>query len=135
MLQAIPLPILIAIGAGILLLLLLLILLLVRGRRKNAMVLEGGDFVEDEELSDEELELAANNMAATTATSPELEQMEEEFTKNEEILNLRMQRSLRLKQNIGDFVDQNPQIAAKLIQDWLRGEEESDNGRHKRGGG
>ena len=135
MLQAIPLPILIAIGAGILLLLLLLILLLVRGRRKNAMVLEGGDFVEDEELSDEELELAANNMAATTATSPELEQMEEEFTKNEEILNLRMQRSLRLKQNIGDFVDQNPQIAAKLIQDWLRGEEGSDNGRRKRGGG
>ena len=135
MLQAIPLPILIAIGAGILLLLLLLILLLVRGRRKNAMVLEGGDFVEDEELSDEELELAANNMAATASTSPELEQMEEEFTKNEEILNLRMQRSLRLKQNIGDFVDQNPQIAAKLIQDWLRGEEGSDNGRRKRGGG
>ena len=53
---------------------------------------------------------------------------EDEFTKNEEILNLRMQRSMRLKQNIGDFVDQNPQIAAKLIQGWLRGEEGDSSG-------
>ena len=43
-----------------------------------------------------------------------------------------MQRSLRLKQNIGDFVDQNPQIAAKLIQSWLRGEEGDDDGRAQR---
>ena len=42
--------------------------------------------------------------------------------RNEEILNLRMQHSLKLKQNIGEFVDQNPQIAAKLVQSWLRGE-------------
>ena len=33
-----------------------------------------------------------------------------------------MQHSLKLKQNIGEFVDQNPQIAAKLVQSWLRGE-------------
>ena len=45
-----------------------------------------------------------------------------EMERNEEILNLRMQHSLKLKQNIGEFVDQNPQIAAKLVQSWLRGE-------------
>ena len=55
---------------------------------------------------------------------PSLDDVEDEFTKNEEILNLRMQRSLRLKQNISEFVDQNPQIAAKLIQSWLRGEDD-----------
>ena len=44
---------------------------------------------------------------------------------NEEILNLRMQHSLRLKQNIGEFIEQNPQIAAKLMQSWLRGEEDA----------
>ena len=50
-------------------------------------------------------------------------------------MNLRMQRSLRLKQNIGDFVDQNPQIAAKLVQTWLRGEEaDGDGSRNKRAG-
>ena len=37
-----------------------------------------------------------------------------------------MQRSLKLKQNIGEFVEQNPQIAAKLVQSWLRGEAEAD---------
>ena len=37
-----------------------------------------------------------------------------------------MQRSMRLKQNIAEFVDQNPQIAAKLVQSWLRGEEDTD---------
>lgn len=59
---------------------------------------------------------------------PGLAEMEDEFTKNEEILNLRMQRSLRLKQNIAEFVDQNPQIVAKLIQGWLNGEEGSEDG-------
>ena len=29
--------------------------------------------------------------------------------KNEEILNLKMQHSLKLKQEIGSFVDENPQ--------------------------
>ena len=48
---------------------------------------------------------------------------EEDQKKNEEIINLRMRHNLRLKQNIGEFVDQNPQIAAKLIQSWLRKED------------
>ena len=44
---------------------------------------------------------------------------EMELKRNEEILNLKMQHSLKLKQEIGSFVDENPQIAAKLIQNWL----------------
>ena len=44
---------------------------------------------------------------------------DEEMRQNEEILNLRMKHSMKLKQNIGEFVDENPQIAAKLIQNWL----------------
>ena len=62
------------------------------------------------------------------------EEEEDEFAKNEEILNLRMQRSLRLKQNISEFVDQNPQIAAKLVQSWLSGEEEIGDGGAKHRG-
>ena len=46
-------------------------------------------------------------------------QQDDELKKNEEILNLKMQHSLKLKQEIGSFVDENPQIAAKLIQNWL----------------
>ena len=55
-----------------------------------------------------------------------------EMEQNEEILNLRMQHSLRLKQNIGEFIEQNPQIAAKLVQSWLRGEEDGGESRGKR---
>ena len=35
---------------------------------------------------------------------------------------------MTMSENIGDFVDQNPQIAAKLIQGWLRGEEGDSSG-------
>ncbi len=134
-LQAIPLPVLIAIGAGILLLLLLLILLLVRKSKKRKMpevVMEGDEFIEGDQMSEGEFpaeEIQSEDGQPVTMAAPE---EEDEFAKSEEILNLRMQRSLRLKQNIGDFVDQNPQIAAKLIQSWLRGEEGDDDGRAQR---
>ena len=48
-----------------------------------------------------------------------LQGQDDELKRNEEILNLKMQHSLKLKQEIGSFVDENPQIAAKLIQNWL----------------
>lgn len=126
-----PLPVLIAIGAGILLLFLLILLLLIRGakKRKNKVVLEGGDFM-DEELSADSLSAGEEmeRSSAQPAPGTPMAQVDDEFTKNEEILNLRMQRSLRLKQNIAEFVDQNPQIAAKLVQSWLRGEEGDSSG-------
>lgn len=139
--ETVPLPILIAIGAGILLLLLLLILLLVRRgkHRRGEIVMEGGDFIDGDMLSaddiagGENLALAEEGAGMTPASG--MDEEEDEFAKNEEIMNLRMQRSLRLKQNIGEFVDQNPQIAAKLIQTWLRGEEaDGDGSRGKRAG-
>lgn len=137
--RTIPLPILIAIGAGILLLLLLVILLLVRGRkRKGPVVMEGDEFIDGDMLSADDLtggeNLALAEEGAGMTPMPGMEE-EDEFAKNEEIMNLRMQRSLRLKQNIGEFVDQNPQIAAKLIQTWLNGEEvDGDGSRGKRAG-
>lgn len=140
---ALPLPILIAIGAGIaLLFLLILLLMLIRRRRKkkNAVIIEGDD-ITGEQIDPGQWPVGEGGQSVPGAFGgedmgpgvlPGMAQPEEdEFTKNEEILNLRMQRSMRLKQNIGDFVDQNPQIAAKLIQGWLRGEEEdSDGGRN-----
>ncbi len=95
------------------------------------MVLEGDlDEEGQESLALSDLGVDENGQPVMTADGaaalgmPETE--EDEFAHNEELLNLRMKRSLRLKQNIGDFVDQNPQIAAKLVQTWLRGEEEND---------
>lgn len=120
----IPLPILIAIGAAILLLFLLILFLLLRRSKKKKNEISEEDFLGGDELSASELGLEGElaEEAAPVVTLPE----DDELNQSEEIMNLRMQRSMRLKQNIGDFVDQNPQIAAKLVQSWLRGEEGED---------
>ena len=126
--KTIPLPIIIAIGAGVALLLLLLILLLLRSKKKKAQA-EEMDFAVAEDTGQDEFptEEGAGTGAKEAAISLE---EDDELEKNEEIINLRMQHSLKLKQNIGDFVEQNPQIAAKLVQSWLRGEDTTNGGNH-----
>ncbi len=131
-------PILVAIGAGILLLLLVIILLLIRSHKKKKQLVLEGDELEEEGITElagmagMESEEEAGEDGPRMLGAPGMNPEDDEFTKNEEILNLKMQRSLRLKQNIGDFVDQNPQIAAKLIQSWLRGEEGDSGERRNR---
>ena len=96
--------------------------------------MEGDEFIEGYQMSEGVLPLGEDGFQTEDGqpvVGEEMGEEEDEFAKNEEILNLRMQRSLRLKQNIGDFVDQNPQIAAKLIQSWLRGEEGDEDGRNQ----
>lgn len=123
----IPLPLLIALCAALLLIFLLILLLLLRRRRKKkAEESQDEDFEGGDELSASDLGLTEEDMAAgaENLTMPGMQfEEDDEFANSEEIMNLRMQRSMRLKQNIGDFVEENPQIAAKLIQSWLRGEE------------
>lgn len=119
-----PLPIIIAMGAGAVLIL-LLILLLILGRKRKTASRMSDDMESDEVLEDgEEFSGPSKKELVLPADF-----RDEEMEKNEEILNLRMQHSLKLKQNIGEFVDQNPQIAAKLVQSWLRGEGELNGGK------
>lgn len=120
----IPLPILIAIIAAILLLFLLLLFLLLRRRRKKKeSEPQDEDFEGGDQLSASDLGIGDEEGGVSAAA---LGLDDEEEMNSEEIMNLRMQKSMRLKQNIAEFVDQNPQIAAKLVQSWLRGEEETD---------
>lgn len=126
----IPLPLLIAIAAAVLLLILLLLFLLLRRRRrKKENELQEEDFEGSDQLSASDLGIDD----AGAAGSPLSGLDDEEDMNSEEIMNLRMQKSMRLKQNIAEFVDQNPQIAAKLVQSWLRGEEDTD-GRNRSSG-
>ena len=127
----IPLPLLIAIAAGILLLLLLILFLLLRRRRKKKdSEPEDADFEGGDQLSASDLGLDETGSGGPLGAGG-LD--DEDDLNSEEIMNLRMQKSMRLKQNIAEFVDQNPQIAAKLVQSWLRGEEETD-GRNRGSG-
>lgn len=127
----IPLPLLIAIVAGVLLLLLLILFLLLRRRRKKKdREPEDADFEGGDQLSASDLGLDETGSGGPLGAGG-LD--DEDDLNSEEIMNLRMQKSMRLKQNIAEFVDQNPQIAAKLVQSWLRGEEETD-GRNRGSG-
>lgn len=121
-----------AAGAGALLLILLLVLLLVKKRRKKDQVraLEEAGLLVPPGLDEPEDGFKTESGAGAAAAGG-TEEPDEDFA-GEELINLRMQRNLKLKQNIGEFVDQNPQIAAKLIQSWLRGEEK-DGGKDRRG--
>lgn len=122
--KGLPLPIIIAMAAGGILILLLL-LLLILGRKKKRQSHMADDMEMDVVPGEEEDFPQTHRRELGLAADFRDEEME----KNEEILNLRMQHSLKLKQNIGEFVDENPQIAAKLIQSWLRGEGELSGGK------
>ena len=115
----------IAMIAGGILILLLLLLLLMEKRRRRRKADEYVDspnmYAVEEEARAPETEAPPVNVLNTEA-GLQMQAENAEMERNEEILNLRMQHSLKLKQNIGEFVDQNPQIAAKLVQSWLRGE-------------
>ncbi len=113
----IPLPLIIAVAAGAVLLLLILGLVLAQGRKKKQRLLD------DIELNVEAEEEDDFPVVPQTEAGLAVQKMDENLQQSENLLNLRMQHSLKLKQNIGDFVDQNPQIAAKLLQTWLRGGE------------
>jgi len=120
-----PLPVIIAIISGIVLLLLLILLLILRsGRKKNKEADADLDGMFDLAENAEKESAAGEPQGAADGASAGMNAQDEEMRRNEEIINLRMQHSMKLKQNIGDFVDQNPQIAAKLVQGWLRGEVE-----------
>ena len=123
--DGLPLPIVIAMIAGGILILLLLLLLLMEKRRRRRKADEYVDspnmYAVEEEARAPETEAPPVNVLNTEA-GLQMQAENAEMARNEEILNLRMQHSLKLKQNIGEFVDQNPQIAAKLVQSWLRGE-------------
>ena len=120
-----PLPVIIAIISGIVLLLLLILLLILRsGRKKNKDADADLDGMFDLAENAENESAAGEPQGAVDGVSVDAAAQDEEMRRNEEIINLRMQHSMKLKQNIGDFVDQNPQIAAKLVQGWLRGEVE-----------
>ena len=83
---------------------------------------DGGAITENPQnaiVADNKTKNDGNISLLTEEEQSALQGQDDELKKNEEILNLKMQHSLKLKQEIGSFVDENPQIAAKLIQNWL----------------
>ncbi len=84
-------------------------------KSKKKQIEEMRKAAEQKELEAEEA-AAAKRLAEAEAAMPS----EEEMSTNEHV-----KHSMKLKEDIGGFVDQNPQVAAKLIQGWLHEEEEA----------
>ena len=107
------------IGAGIsaFLLLLIVILLILRAKKQKKL----------KKLMEEEME---NQAALSVKPSDEIEPIDEpdEYERSAEG---KMVHGMKLKKSIGEFADQNPQVVAKLIQSWMR-EEEQNLGKKQR---
>lgn len=90
------------IGAGLVLLLLLalLALLLIRKKKKKA--------AEAEELEEENFFIP-----------PVMD--EEEGDEKPEILNLKSEKTRELRENVRNFANENPEISAQMIKNWLNG--------------
>lgn len=112
--------------AGVVVLVLLLILLLVlmlRKKKKNAEDFDDNIVLDVDDTLEEDFPTAGPMSKEREEALRAMQKEDDEMEISAEMLNLRMQHTLKLKQNIGEFIEQNPQIAAKLVQTWLRGEE------------
>lgn len=95
------------VGAVLLAVLLGLVILLMIRRRKKAE--------EQERLEMEEAEAAAALAAESAGEDIP------EFDLNEELQEIKNDRGMELKRSIREFAEQNPEISAQLIKNWLNG--------------
>jgi len=112
LLNKFPLWALIGAAVSAFLLILILLILILRGRKKKKL----------KKLAQEEME----NAAALSIEQPTDEITPvEEVDEDELTAEGKMAHGMKLKKSIGEFTDQNPQVVAKLIQSWMREEEQN----------
>lgn len=104
-LERIPLWVFIA-GAVLLAVLIGVVILLIVKRRKK-------DEIEEEELAAPEIP----SILAVEGAEEEIP----DFDLNEELREIKNDRGMALKKSIREFAEQNPEISAQLIKNWLNG--------------
>ena len=110
--ESVPLWVFIVAAALLVLLLALLIFLLIRRRRRAEE--------EAEELA--AAEEAAMEEGAVEGLLGDLDTGEEEvFDLNKELQEIKNDRGMELKRSVREFAEQNPEIAAQLLKNWLNG--------------
>lgn len=111
---------------GVLLLLgIALALVLARRRKKKAVAEEAGQEEIASLLDALDEERAEGAQAALSAER-------EQEKQGEEVLSMESEKSMELRQQIRDFAEQSPEIAAQMLRSWLNGGE-ADGGRNSRG--
>ena len=102
---------LIAAGAGLLLFLIILIVVLVLLRRRRR-----------KRLAQEEAENAENDDITALLAAAGISQ---EAPAGADVMNMQSERSMELRKDIRQFASDNPEIAAQMIRNWLKGGEEN----------
>ena len=112
LLEKFPLWALIGAAVSAFLLILILLILILRGKKKK----------KQQKLAQEEMENAA---ALSVENAADEITPVEEIDEDELTAEGKMAHGMKLKKSIGEFADQNPQVVAKLIQSWMREEEQN----------
>lgn len=106
----------IGIAAGIaLLLILILVLVLIRRKKKKK------EKQKEENTAENALAALAQAEAATAMNEANANNL------SAELLNIKNEHGLELKNKIRDFSQENPEIAAQLLKQWLRGGDNDGN--------
>lgn len=110
-LSGIPDWVLYALAAGLLLFMVMFFMLLLMRKKKNQAVL-----VEEAPV------MAIMPEAVAAAVEPEPE------PEGADIMDVHVERSMELRRGVREFAEQNPEIAAQMVKNWLKGEEEAHAG-------
>lgn len=103
----IPLWIILGAITGIVLLLVILLVVLLRRRKKKRVLLQ-----------------AQQMDAEKAALRAELERQKQELDIQHDLLNIKNEKNMELKENIRKFSEESPEVAADLLGSWLRGGDE-----------
>lgn len=123
-----------AIAGAVLLLLIILIVVLLRRRKKKKLAEEAAEAerIAAEEAALQEAELQRLKEEALLRNEAAARQMGQvvgmdgwdPMDFNEDLLNLKNERGMELKNKIRGFTEENPEIVAQLLKRWLKGEEQ-----------
>ncbi len=102
-----------AAGGGLLFLIIAIVVIVVVVKRRKAKRLKKKREREAEMLR------AAQEKRRMTAEALAAKQKEEA-----DVMNLKTERSMELRRDVRQFAEDNPEIAAQMIRNWLRGEED-----------
>lgn len=107
--------------AGLLLFFIVLLIVVIavsRGRRRKRALAEAE--AEASQLSEAELQQQMAQEMLAAMGVPQLESV------GADVMSLQSEKSMELRQDIRQFAEENPEVAAQLLRSWLRGGE--DNG-------
>ena len=124
----IPIWVPIAAGAGLLVFAIILTVILMLRRRKRKKQQEEERAVEEllaTAMPGQSVELGPDGQPLEPGVEIELDE-EGNPVSGADVMDLHTERSMELRQNIRDYVDENMEVAALLIKSWLK--EDGDNG-------